>query len=103
MTNFDSDDSKAVGRTRRADACQWSQPKRRRNEATAAQNLHAAIDSNHPEAHYRLGNILGKQGRIGDAAACYQRALALEPDHAESWLGLGDVLDQAQRHDDALA
>jgi predicted TPR repeat methyltransferase len=89
MTAFDSDDSKAVGRTRRADASQcsqWNQP-----------------NPNHPEAHYRLGNVLGRQGRIGDAAACYRRALALKPDHAESWLGLGNVLDQAQRHDDALA
>jgi predicted TPR repeat methyltransferase len=106
MTIFDSDDSKAVGRTRRPDASRWStwnQPKRQSNGATAAQNLHVAIDPNHPEAHYRLGNILGKQGRIGDAAACYQRALALKPDHAQSWLGLGNALDQAQRHDDALA
>ena len=53
-------------------------------------------------ASYFLGNSLLNQGRPGDAAVCFQRALAFEPNSAEAHGGLGNVFSQKGQWNDAI-
>lgn len=48
-------------------------------------------DPNLPQAHYNLGNLLLREGRLKPAEARYRRALALRPDYARALDALGLV------------
>ena len=48
-------------------------------EAEAALKKAVDIDSGNPSAHCSLGDILIRQGRVGDGAASYERAIGLDP------------------------
>lgn len=44
-----------------------------------------------PVFHHNLGNILRGQGRLAEAATCYERALALAPGSVETLYSLGNT------------
>ena len=50
-----------------------------------------------------LGVALGSQGKLSEAAACYERALCLKPDHAEAHRNLGNILKDQGRIEEATA
>ncbi len=53
--------------------------------------------------HNNLGNILSNLGRVGEAEACFRRALALQPDSAETLNSLGATLSGLGRFSEAEA
>jgi protein O-GlcNAc transferase len=42
------------------------------------------LDPTYAQAHRNLGNVLKKQGKLGEAIACFERAVALDPDDADT-------------------
>jgi len=54
-------------------------------------------------AHYNLGFILKKLGRLDEAAASYRRALKIKPDYAEALSNLGNVFKELGQLDNAVA
>jgi tetratricopeptide (TPR) repeat protein/SAM-dependent methyltransferase len=65
-------------------------------------HLQRAIElrPDHAQAHLNLGNVRREQGRLADAAACYQRALAVSPNSAAHF-NLANVLSELGRFDAA--
>ena len=55
------------------------------------------------DAHYNLGIVLWKQGRLDHALKSYQHALRHKPDHVDTHLNLGNVLKDQGRLDEAIA
>ena len=55
------------------------------------------------EAHYNLGFILGRSGRLVEAEPSYRRALELKPDHADAHNNLGFILQALGRLPEAEA
>ena len=60
-----------------------------------------ALNPQAAEPHYNLGVILGRQGRLDEAASSYERALVLRPDHAEAHNNLGIVRRAQGRYGEA--
>jgi tetratricopeptide (TPR) repeat protein len=53
-------------------------------------------------AHYNLGNLYSRQGRIDAALANYQAAIQEEPNYADAHNNLGGILLDQKRYDEAL-
>ncbi|HUD45607.1 MAG TPA: tetratricopeptide repeat protein [Candidatus Baltobacteraceae bacterium] len=54
-------------------------------------------------AHYNLGNLYSREGKIDAAAANYEAALQEEPNYADAHNNLGGILLDQKRYDEALA
>ena len=54
-------------------------------------------------AHLNLGNVLGRRGRLQEAANSFVRALQLRPEFAEAHNNLGDLNLELARFDEAAA
>jgi predicted O-linked N-acetylglucosamine transferase (SPINDLY family) len=54
-----------------------------------------ALKPGFAEAHYNLGNALKENNLLGEAAACFRRALELNPDYAVAHNNLGSTLREA--------
>ena len=50
------------------------------------------LRANSAEGYTHLGNALGAQGRVKEAAAAFRRAIELQPDAALAYINLGGVL-----------
>ena len=59
--------------------------------------LRRALTAKLPYAygHAALGSILQRAGRIGEAMACYRRAIAIDPNYMEGYIGLGAAVSDA--------
>jgi protein O-GlcNAc transferase len=55
------------------------------------------------EAHNDLGVVLGAQGRLTEAIACFEQAVTLKPGYAEAQLNLGNALRTLGKLDQAAA
>ena len=53
-------------------------------------------------SYHNLGAALQSDGRLGEAATAYERALQIDPDYAPSHDGLGSVLRQRGQLDEAI-
>ncbi len=53
-------------------------------------------------AHNNLGNVLRREGRLGQAISQYEKALASKPDYAEAHLDIGLAFFQLDRVDEAI-
>lgn len=74
-----------------------------RRDVDAADRLRA-IARTHPQlaaAHYELGSLLARMGRLADAADALERAAALEPDHPAVPAALAAVYLRAHVYDRA--
>lgn len=58
-------------------------------------------DGASPLYHATLGDILRRQGRMGEAAACFRNLAVLRPDLAESWINSGLALRELGRAEPA--
>jgi protein O-mannosyl-transferase len=58
--------------------------------------------SNNDVAHYNLGNVLDKQGRIEEAVEHYLQVLRVKPDDAKTHNNLGNALDKQGRTEEAI-
>ena len=56
-----------------------------------------------PSQHLALGRLLLRQGKLLEAATCYQRAIQLDPDCTEAYHNLGEVLATQGQWDQAIA
>ena len=54
------------------------------------------------EAHYNLGYVLERMGRMPGAMTQYEQALRLNPDYAEAQIGLGNRLIEAGKMSEAI-
>jgi len=61
-----------------------------------------AVTQDNYDAHNRLGDILDRQGRLGEAFAHYQEAIRLNPNFAEARNNLGAALMRQGRLEEAL-
>jgi tetratricopeptide (TPR) repeat protein len=61
-----------------------------------------ATESNYM-AHYNLGNVYSRTGRLPEAVREYEAALAAQPNYAEAHNNLGTVLLRQGRFDEAIA
>jgi predicted O-linked N-acetylglucosamine transferase (SPINDLY family) len=76
-----------------------------RGDLAEAERLYARI-VNHtpaPEALVNYGNVLGRQGRVAEALAQYDRALALAPSLLPALFNRGNALLELGRPDEAVA
>ena len=64
-------------------------------------SLFKSHNPNKVVAHYNLGVILDKQGRLEDAEKEYREAIQHSPDHARAHYNLGVVLDKQARAEEA--
>ncbi len=55
-----------------------------------------------PVLHVQRGHLRLSQGRYGEAASDYRKAMQLQPDSETARLGLAFVLVEAQRHEEAI-
>ncbi len=53
-------------------------------------------------AHYNLGKVLARQGRVPDAAEQYEMALSIDPAMAEAHSDLGNILAREGRLEEAV-
>ena len=56
-----------------------------------------------PTARNNLGTVLRDQGKLTEAAACYERTLALKPDYPDAHNNLGTVLRDQGKLTEAVA
>ncbi|MBU2489617.1 MAG: tetratricopeptide repeat protein, partial [Proteobacteria bacterium] len=70
-----------------------------------AEEILAGLVRTHPRAEtfFGMGRVLDLQGRPGEAAAWYARALEAQPAHQEARLGLATVLSRQGRLREAVA
>jgi tetratricopeptide (TPR) repeat protein len=54
-----------------------------------------------PEQHFKLGNLLFKQGKFARASVCYQRAIELNPDFNAAYQNLAKALKKQGKLDEA--
>lgn len=52
--------------------------------------------------HYYIGNLLVRAGRIGEAKACFSRALAIRSDYAEAQNAMGEILSNQKKNAEAI-
>ena len=57
---------------------------------------------NSAKTHFKMGNMLHKQGKLEDAIESYIQALKLNPNFVEVYNNLGNVLKELGRMDEAL-
>ncbi len=71
----------------------------------AVEMIRHAIAINATEAayHSNLGGILQAQGKLDEAAACFEQALMLRPDWAEVHSNFGNILQAQGKLDEAVA
>ena len=69
---------------------------------TLLRRMISATEGNYM-AHYNLGNVYSRKGRLLDAVREYEAALAAEPNYAEAHNNLGTVLLRERRFDEAIA
>ena len=62
-----------------------------------------ALKPEFAEAHNDLGVVLGAQGKLTEAIACFEQAVALKPAYAEALLNLGNALGTLGKLDQAAA
>jgi tetratricopeptide (TPR) repeat protein len=55
------------------------------------------IKPDYPEAHYNLGMILYRLGRLTEAEGDFRQAARLRPDYLEAFIHLGLTLQDLQR------
>jgi len=55
-----------------------------------------------PRAHYTLGNVLDREGRLAEAMRQYDEALRLKPDYVDAHVNLGAALLASGRQADAM-
>jgi protein O-mannosyl-transferase len=70
-------------------------------KAIGSFNRSLYFDPNQPNAHFGLGRVLEKQGRLDDAILQYSRAIELNPTD-QAYRYLGDTLQLANRPKEAL-
>ena len=58
-------------------------------EAERLYRIATRIDRTDPVLAFNLGNVLGIQHRLNEAALAYQQAIARDSGFAEAWLNLG--------------
>ncbi len=73
-----------------------------RGEARRCYEQAIALNPEHPEAHYYLGNLRGEEGDYEGAIRSYRRALQLKPQLAGAARNLGAVLQDLQRPREAI-
>lgn len=61
-----------------------------------------SADAMRAASYHNLGAALQSDGRLGEAATAYERALQIDPDYAPSHDGLGSVLRQRGQLDEAI-
>ncbi|HNY86406.1 MAG TPA: tetratricopeptide repeat protein [Candidatus Hydrogenedentes bacterium] len=73
---------------------------RQGNHALAAERFAAVAGARPGNAavFYNLGNALFQAGELGEAVACYERALRLDPDLEAARINLEKVLERTQRN-----
>jgi protein O-GlcNAc transferase len=62
-----------------------------------------ALKPEFAEAHNDLGVVLGAQGKVAEAIACFEQAVTLKPDYAQAHLNLGNALKTLGKLDQAAA
>jgi len=62
-----------------------------------------ALKPDFAEAHNNLGNVLRRQGRLGESITACRRALELKPDFASAHNNLGSALKDLGQLDEAVA
>jgi len=62
-----------------------------------------ALKPEFAEAHNDLGVVLGAQGKVAEAIACFEQAVTLKPDYAQAQLNLGNALKTLGKLDQAAA
>jgi len=72
-------------------------------EAEALYRQVLAQEPNRAEAHFNLGEILGRLGKTDQSIACYERAIQFKADFREAHYNLGNALKEAGRLDEAIA
>ncbi|HTN94418.1 MAG TPA: tetratricopeptide repeat protein [Gallionella sp.] len=72
-------------------------------DALAALQKTAQLMPDDAEAHYNLGFVLGRSGRLAEAEPSYRRALELRPNHADAHNNLGFILQVQGRLPEAAA
>src|SRR6185503_7497654 len=75
-------------------------------EAIRTYNRVIALSANQPRtvatANLRIGNAYMAQGKFGNAAVAYERAVTLNPADAESYNNLGEALGELKQYQRAL-
>ena len=83
-------------------AHQTSSPPRR-EEARRCFEESVRFDPENPEAHHKLGHVLGDLGRHEEALASYEEVLRQQPDYLEAHYNKAVTLNQLGRSEEALA
>ena len=55
-----------------------------------------AINANNIESLINLGTLFKKQGQVGKAIECYQKALTINPLHGEAHYNIGLLYEQLE-------
>lgn len=75
----------------------------RLDQAAACYREVLALDPDHAEAHFKLGNIAVRRQRPAEAEASYRRAIEIQPDYFKALYNLGNLLRQQTRLAEAEA
>jgi len=73
-----------------------------KNSETLFQRMITAVEGNYM-AHYNIGNLYSRQGKLAEAVQHYEAALKAEPNYAEAHNNLGTVLLRQGRFAEAIA
>jgi tetratricopeptide (TPR) repeat protein len=73
------------------------------DEAIAAFQQAANLDSKNPEPHLEAGALLEKKQKPGEAEKEYQQALSIAPDSSDALIALSNLYMREKRFDDAQA
>ena len=68
-------------------------------EAEVSYGPSIALNPNHADAHYNLGNTLHGLGRLDEAEASYRQAIALKPDYVSAFWnlhGMQETIEDAE-------
>ena len=69
---------------------------------TAFQNI-IAIQPNHADAHYNMGNALKDQGKLDESIASYSKALSVNPGYADAHFNMGNAFKDQGKLDESIA
>ena len=50
------------------------------------------VNPNYADAHYNMGNVLGRKNELDAAIECYKQALKINPEYAEAYYNMGLLL-----------